>query len=484
MHNLSARWVPFSKFKLDTETLFTFANVLCKNITIRTAASESSTRSIQRSMSNFKDFRISDYDIIGFDLDGTLLRYNLNNMVPLEYNILIKYLMEKGYPRAMLDKKFDSDFIQKGLIVDADRGNLLKLAYNGEILRAAHGTRFLSSEEIEEVYGMSRKWHIAQDYIKDPLSAWNGPVSEKLRTLLDYFDIAASIVFAQAVDVLDEQMGKINVLQKDDYRVWPDILAGLIKMYTRDHFNSGESEYFEALKQNPAKYILKTDQKLVKYLRDLRSSGKSLYLLTGSNIDFANFTASYALGPDWMDLFNCVISFAKKPGFFSMQRQFLQNRKLAEVPNSELPLENDILAGGTNFSQGNWHQLKHSLCKHILHKEANETRCLYVGDNLIQDIYGPKTTASLEGLAICEEMLEDNKDYEYKNIIQSESWGSYFHVNGKSTLWSSIIERYSNICISHMDVIAQIPVNDEIRCKNKQGYFPKVPNGVLVKESM
>ncbi|XP_013104213.2 5'-nucleotidase domain-containing protein 1 [Stomoxys calcitrans] len=487
MFNLGVRCVQSTKIQVDT-VLFTLVK-LRNYISFKTAARCLSVNTnIQRrfysnnTMLNLKDFCISDYDVIGFDLDGTLLRYNLNNMVPLEYELLVKYLMEKKYPRVLLDKQFDSDFIQKGLIVDAERGNLIKLAADGEILKATHGTRFLSSAEIEDVYGKSRKWDIAQDYINDPLSAWNGPVSEKLRTLLDYFDIAASLVFAQAVDALDETVyTNTNVLQKNDYKVWPDILSGLIQMYSRDHFASGTSAYFEALKQNPEKYLFKTDQQVIQLLRELRSSGKALYLLTGSNIDFANFTASYALGPNWRDLFNCVVSFAKKPGFFFMQRSFLQNNNLSEVPNSEMPLQDDLLAKGKSFSQGNWEQLNESLCKHVLCKDVNKTsRSLYVGDNLIQDVYAPYTKASMDAIAISEEMFENKSSYEYYKIIQSSSWGSYFNLNGRPTLWFSVIENYSKLCISQMDVIANVPVKEKIQCGNQHGFFPNVPNGQLV----
>lgn len=43
----------------------------------------------------------------------------------------------------------------------------------------------------------------------------------------------------------------------------------------------------------------------------------ALFTLTeGSHVDFASHVASYALGPDWMDLFDIVIFFARKPSFF------------------------------------------------------------------------------------------------------------------------------------------------------------------------
>lgn len=40
----------------------------------------------------------------------------------------------------------------KGLVFDFKRGNILKLAENGEILRASHGLQMFTDEDIKEVY--------------------------------------------------------------------------------------------------------------------------------------------------------------------------------------------------------------------------------------------------------------------------------------------------------------------------------------------
>ena len=52
----------------------------------------------------------------------------------------------------------------------------------------------------------------------------------------------------------------------------------------------------------------------------LRNNGKFLYVITGSHIDFASHVASHAIGPDWKDLFDIIIFFARKPSFFVENR--------------------------------------------------------------------------------------------------------------------------------------------------------------------
>lgn len=392
-------------------------------------------------------------------------------MIPLEYKLLTTFLVEhKNYPPALLNNcEFNRDFLQKGLIIDAERGNILKLSDVGEILRATHGTKLLSKQEIKSTYGAEMKWDIALDYIQDPLSAWNGPVSEKLRALLDYFDISSSLVFGHAVDVLDKEF---EFKGKNDYKVWSDILEGLIQIYTREHFASGTSDYFNALKANPEKYILKTDQAVGDWLKKLRSSGKCLYLLTGSNIDFANFTASYALGPNWRDLFDYVISFGRKPSFFTMQRPFLRVKGLQEELGSEIALDEKLKPNST-YSQGNWSQLLESV-KANFDCKSGEVRSLYVGDNLIQDIYTPKNCSGIDTVALSEEIFENDSCYEFNSTISSEFWGSYFSLQEKPTLWASVISKYSQLCVSHVDILAKVPPHEKISCDNGQRISPKL----------
>lgn len=75
-------------------------------------------------------------------------------MVELEYKTLSNFMVNvKGYSDKYLLQPLDVDFLQKGLIVDIHRGNLLKISYDGYILKATHGTKFMTDSEIIDVYG-------------------------------------------------------------------------------------------------------------------------------------------------------------------------------------------------------------------------------------------------------------------------------------------------------------------------------------------
>ena len=93
----------------------------------------------------------------------------------------------------------------------------------------------------------------------------------------------------------------------------PDVLEGLMTIYGRENFDNGKSKYFQEIRKNTEKYVLKNSSNVTEWLKKLKS-GRKTFLVTGSNIDFANLTASIALGPDWRDYFDFIVTYAKKPG--------------------------------------------------------------------------------------------------------------------------------------------------------------------------
>lgn len=420
-----------------------------------------------------KEFSFDDYDVIGFDLDGTILRYNLENMVPLEYELICRYLVEhKGYSKELLTKPSEMDFVQKGLFLDAERGNLLKLDHNGCILKASHGTTPITVEEINKIYGNDKQWSVTQQFIDDPMCAWNGPLADKVRSLLDYFDIGVSLVFAHAVDEIDA----VSTTKTGPYTIWADILEALINNYTRENFSNGKSGYFESLKSDPDRYLLRTSPAVIDWLQKLKAARKKLYLLTGSHIDFANFTATYALGADWKELFDNVICFARKPGFFLNTRQYHRIEDFRETDPIDF---GEKLELNKVYSMGNWKQLQ-QLFAQSLNKDVSELKSLYVGDNLIQDVYAPDALAGIDSITISEEMLgesatESQSHTSYKTITSSRYWNSYFFDDGVPTLWTHIINKHSKMCVPTLEHAASKPINHNFKMNNEIGFYPSPP---------
>ncbi|KYM79736.1 5'-nucleotidase domain-containing protein 1 [Atta colombica] len=399
--------------------------------------------------SDMDTFKFTDYDCVGFDLDNTLLRYNVTNLVCMEYEILAKFLVKiRGYNGSLLKPLTDDDldFMQKGLLLDLERGNVLRISPDGIIRRACHGTCLLNMDQIREIYP-EQKSEITDTFCHNVMATWNGPLSEKVRSLLDYFDIVASLAFARIVDALDEEHGSFL----DRYNIWPDVLAGLI-------------------------YISNT----ISWLKEIKKKSAT-FLLTGSNADYVNFTASYALGEDWQSLFDIVICFARKPGFFITNRPFLD-----VVNNDETDTASQDLKRDEMYSQGNWNELLEFFAR--ITGKTNQ-QCLYVGDNLIQDIYVPNAFVRCDTLVVIEEqmsegMLHHALTHPDEKILNSKLWGSYFCLKDSminvDSLWGHIIKKHAKLCIPDISLITQKSLEEPIPCFDKdgklyRGYYPAIP---------
>jgi len=425
-------------------------------------------------------FRLGDYDCIGFDLDNTICRYKLAQMMKLEYEVLAEYLVtQKGYNADYLMEPLEGalDFLQKGLVLDFHRGNILKLGSNGYISKGSHGTSFLTDTEIESIYGPDRKWDISVTFCQDMLETWNGPLSERIRTVTDYFDMPAAVVFGRIVDSLDAREGN----KLESYNVWPDILDGLVCMYRRENFSSNEGGYFPALKKNPEMYINKCSSNVINWLKQIRDS-KIVFLLTGSNVDFASFTATHSLGEKWRDLFHIVLCYTHKPGFFTGARPFIKLDGVTEVD----PVNFEDLEFGNIYSQGSWQDLHHFLSKKT---GLQHPKCLYMGDNLIQDIYAPSSRRKCDTVAVVEELgaegMKSNDSYfnSDASAIVSSGWGSYFGTKETGySFWNDVIKNYSKVCVPDLDVLAKLPLTFEFQMFSEGeeksdylGYYPGCP---------
>ena len=97
-----------------------------------------------------------DVDVIGFDIDFTLLLYNKKNMTKLIYESLTQYLMNhKNYPKKISyseNKDFIATFACKNIVLDYKRGNALKLRKDKSIMKCYHGKKELTKDEINKIY--------------------------------------------------------------------------------------------------------------------------------------------------------------------------------------------------------------------------------------------------------------------------------------------------------------------------------------------
>uniref|UniRef100_A0A8C2MIH8 5'-nucleotidase domain containing 1 n=1 Tax=Cricetulus griseus TaxID=10029 RepID=A0A8C2MIH8_CRIGR len=168
-------------------------------------------------------FSLAACDVVGFDLDHTLCRYNLPESARLIYNSFAQFLVkEKGYDKELLTlTPEDWDFCCKGLALDLEDGTFIKLAADGTVLRASHGTRMMTPEELVETYGKKDWRHCTTD--RHCAANVDIPCcSGKCYFYDNYFDLPGALLCARVVDSLTKQ----NRGQKT-FDFWKDVVAGI-----------------------------------------------------------------------------------------------------------------------------------------------------------------------------------------------------------------------------------------------------------------
>ncbi|TNN85374.1 5'-nucleotidase domain-containing protein 1 [Liparis tanakae] len=144
----------------------------------------------------------------------------------LIYESFARYLVEhKGYDKDLLNLTPATwDFCFKGLVVDLEDGNLVKLAEDGTVLRATHGTNDLSTEDIIKHYGPKREWK--------HFNSLNTSFTRSAKYYFydNYFDLPGALLCGRVVDMLRKRGNEVN----SDF--WKDMVAAIDHNYNTAAF--------------------------------------------------------------------------------------------------------------------------------------------------------------------------------------------------------------------------------------------------------
>ncbi len=102
-----------------------------------------------------REIKLENIRAIGFDMDYTLAQYKQPEFDKLAFDGAVKKLVsDKGYPEAVLDFTYDDadKFWIRGLIIDTQRGNFLKIDRHKYVRVAYHGFQPISSAVRKSLY--------------------------------------------------------------------------------------------------------------------------------------------------------------------------------------------------------------------------------------------------------------------------------------------------------------------------------------------
>ena len=293
---------------------------------------------------------------IGFDMDYTLVHYDVHAWEARAYAHVQRRLQDRGLPVG--DLRFEPDLFARGLILDVQLGNVVKCNRFGYVTQAAHGTRRLPHDDQRRSY--SQVWVDLSE-----------PRWVFLNTL---FSLSESCLFGQLVDRFDE--GRLPGVT--DYR---GVHALVQATMDAAHL---EGELKAEIIGAPERFV-DLDPQLVQTLVDLKQAGKKLFLATNSEWHYTRAMMGYAFDPwlgavtgdalDWRRLFDLVIVQAKKPAFFEQQRPFVE-----VIDDATTVPVDGALQPGRIYKGGNAEAVQQ-------HFGCDGSEILYVGDHVYADVH-------------------------------------------------------------------------------------------------
>lgn len=311
---------------------------------------------------------------IGYDMDYTLVHYQVEAWERRAYEHIRERLVALGWPVGHLS--FDPVLAIRGLIIDTEKGNLLKANRFGFVKKALHGTRTMDFEAQRAEYTRT---------IID--------LAEKRWMFLNtLFSLSEACIYAQLVDLLDagELPGPMG---------YADLYAVVRRTLDATHMAGQLKAEIIAAPQ----LYLQPDPETALALLDQRNAGKKLLLITNSEwpytlpIMHAAFDPYLPKGMTWRELFDVVIVSARKPEFFTTRSPLFE---VVETQSEALLRPHSgPLKTGTPYFGGSAVELER-------HLGLSGDEILYVGDHMFGDVHVTKNVLRWRTALILRE-LED-----------------------------------------------------------------------------
>ncbi|KAJ6770899.1 5'-NUCLEOTIDASE DOMAIN-CONTAINING [Salix koriyanagi] len=352
-------------------------------------SSPSSVRNSSRGIFCSRTLNLRSISAIGYDMDYTLIHYNVKAWEGRAYDYCLENLRSMGFPVDGL--AFDPDLVIRGLVIDKEKGNLVKADRSGYVKRAMHGTRMLSTQDVSEMYGRE-----LVDLRKE--NRW-----EFLNTL---FSVSEAVAYMQMVVKYDE--GAISA------EICPPDYRGLYKAVGKALFRAHVEGQLKSEIMSKPELFVEPDPELPLALLDQKEAGKKLLLITNSDYHYTDKMMKHSFNrflPNdmgWRDLFDMVIVSARKPEFFQM------SHPLYEVVTGEGLMRPCFKArkGGV-YSGGSAQMVENSL-------DIHGDEILYVGDHIYTDVSQSKVHQLWRTALICQELEE-----EYSALISYSAKAKY-----------------------------------------------------------
>ena len=347
-----------------------------------------------------RSLNLAHIKAIGFDMDHTLAVYHREQFEALAFRETLKKFIDAGYPEELSRLKFDPNFLIRGLLVDMDRGNLLKVDGHKYVKIAFHGKKRLTKDLRHKLYNNE---------------------SFRASTLLSvdtFFALSEVQLFTEIVDYMDRHPEKIR---KSYRQVYQDLRRFI-------DLSHADGSIKKVVLSNLDTYV-KKDKYLAPTLRHLIEGGKALFLLTNSDWWYTNNIMTYLLeegATSWREYFDVIIVSSCKPGFFTGTQPFYE----VLLENGYLKNHDGKFKQSLVYQGGNAQKFQE-----VTGIRGDEI--LYVGDHIYGDILRSKNTVNWRTMLVLEELeaelekiegLKDGLDEIKKQIKLRELIDEELHI--------------------------------------------------------
>uniref|UniRef100_A0A6B2L3V0 5'-nucleotidase n=1 Tax=Arcella intermedia TaxID=1963864 RepID=A0A6B2L3V0_9EUKA len=317
-------------------------------------------------------------------MDYTLAIYKNPEYDQLTYSLIIEDLItHSAYPPAIASLKFDPHTFVRGLILDMELGNVLKLDKFTSILVCYHGKTKLTKAQISDLYPSFR---IPNDLLG----------SKRFEILNVTYSLPISVLWCDLISFFESS----PTPQKLDYQsLLMDVWNSSQKLH---NFVDGQLKSQNFIDQ--IHNYVSDGKDLALVLKKLIDSGKKLFLLTNSPWMYTDKVMNWLLDnklpqySSWRNYFDVIIVEAQKPNFFTSSNHF---REISLETNHPKITHFGELAPGMPYQGGNMN---------LLNKLCNITSShdvLYVGDHIFSDVMISKKKHSWRTLLIMPELQEE-----------------------------------------------------------------------------
>uniref|UniRef100_A0A8I6XY27 Uncharacterized protein n=1 Tax=Hordeum vulgare subsp. vulgare TaxID=112509 RepID=A0A8I6XY27_HORVV len=323
-----------------------------------------------------KQFSMKPIAAVGFYMEHTLARYKFEQFGDLIYRNAIDKLVNKfDHPKEILQWRFDSKYMIRGLVLDKNKGNILKIDKYNSVEVAFHGLNAISKEEIANVYGNKM-------FIQDSFTEPDYAIVDNV------FSNVEAYLFSQLVTFKDKNgEAKYEVLHRN--------VRHAIDMCCREGCLEQE------IQKDPSRYI-HMDPAIIAMLRMIRESGRRTFLLVG--------------------YFDVVITRCLKPCFFNDDQAALlavevESGKLinvdieaSEMRRSSQPLEQrqKVYQGGNAFH-----------IQRLLAVESS-SQIFYVSQQLYEDVLPSKKDQGWRTMLVIPELEQETEVFAESSSMREE----------------------------------------------------------------